>query len=156
MTDNRAKTSEALAAAEEKFQAAQKNMERATAKREEALEAVRAAREEHKRAQYPAEPTAHATLLDTAAATAPEIRGYTPPVVVTFTKEIHGRRYSYAAIRSYSPVYLNVRWYLTGSLHGPTDAPDGCTWERLMEFAGERGRASLCVSTMAEHIGTGR
>ena len=75
MTDNRAKTADALAAAEDKFRVAQKKMERATAKRAAALEAVRAAREEHKRAKYPAEPGHGATLLDTATAI-PEIRGH--------------------------------------------------------------------------------
>ena len=152
MTDNRAKTADALAAAEDKFRVAQKKMERATAKRAAALEAVRAAREEHKRAKYPAEPGHGATLLDTATAI-PEIRGYTPPTVVTFEKMIDGRRYSYAAVRFVRPYAPGaVCW----SVSGQGIQSRGMTWERLMEFAGGRGRATLCVSTMAEYIGVGQ
>jgi len=98
-------------------------------------------------AGWPAEPTPHYTYLDPAQASAPVIRGYCPPVTVTFTRRIHGRRYSYAAVG------VGGRWYLTGNKEHNGESK---TWTELLEFAGDYGRATLCVSQAAKYIGVGQ
>mgnify|MGYP003509628165 CR=1 FL=1 len=112
-----------------------------------ALDRLRSAREGLKRAGWPAEPTPHYTYLDPAQASAPVIRGYCPPVTVTFTRRIHGRRYSYAAVG------VGGRWYLTGNKEHNGESK---TWTELLEYAGDYGRATLCVSQAAKYIGVGQ
>lgn len=145
--DDRAKALEAVKAAEDEFLRAERKQDRAVARRDQAMERLRAAREGLKRAGWPAEPTPYYTYLDPARASAPVIRGYRPPVTVTFTRRIHGRRYSYAAVG------VGGRWYLTGNKEHNGESK---TWTELLEFAGDYGRATLCVSQAAKYIGVGQ
>lgn len=144
--DARAKAADIVRDAEEALRRADRKQDRAIQRRDEAMERLRAAREELKRAGGPAEPTPHYTYLDPSTATAPVIRGYCPPVTVTFTRRIYGRRYSYAAVG------VGGRWYLTGNKEHNGEAK---SWNELLEFAGDYGRATLCVSQAAKYIGVG-
>lgn len=145
--DDRAKALEAVRSAEEDLRRADRKQDRAVQRRDAALDRLRSAREGLKRAGWPAEPTPHYTYLDPAQATAPVIRGYCPPVTVTFTRRIYGRRYSYAAVG------VGGRWYLTGNKEHNGESK---TWTELLEFAGDYGRATLCVSQAAKYIGVGQ
>lgn len=136
--DDRAKALEAVRSAEEDLRRADRKQDRAVQRKRAALDRLRSAREGLKRAGWPAEPTQ---------ATAPVIRGYCPPVTVTFTRRIHGRRYSYAAVG------VGGRWYLTGNKEHNGESK---TWAELLEFAGDYGRATLCVSQAAKYIGVGQ
>ena len=145
--DDRAKALEAVRSAEEDLRRADRKQDRAVQRRDAALDRLRSAREGLKRAGWPAEPTPHYTYLDPAQASAPVIRGYCPPVTVTFTRRIYGRRYSYAAVG------VGGRWYLTGNKEHNGEAK---SWNELLEFAGDYGRATLCVSQAAKYIGVGQ
>lgn len=145
--DDRAKALEAVRSAEEDLRRADRKQDRAVQRRDAALDRLRSAREGLKRAGWPAEPTPHYTYLDPAQATAPVIRGYCPPVTVTFTRRIYGRRYSYAAVG------VGGRWYLTGNKEHNGESK---TWTELLEYAGDYGRATLCVSQAAKYIGVGQ
>lgn len=131
--DDRAKALEAVRSAEEDLRRADRKQDRAVQRRDAA--------------GWPAEPTPHYTYLDPAQASAPVIRGYCPPVTVTFTRRIYGRRYSYAAVG------VGGRWYLTGNKEHNGESK---TWTELLEFAGDYGRATLCVSQAAKYIGVGQ
>ena len=145
--DDRAKALEAVRSAEEDLRRADRKQDRAVQRRDAALDRLRSAREGLKRAGWPAEPTPHYTYLDPAQTSAPVIRGYCPPVTVTFTRRIYGRRYSYAAVG------VGGRWYLTGNKEHNGEAK---SWNELLEFAGDYGRATLCVSQAAKYIGVGQ
>ena len=145
--DDRAKALEAVRSAEEDLRRADRKQDRAVQRRDAALDRLRSAREGLKRAGWPAEPTPHYTYLDPAQASAPVIRGYCPPVTVTFTRRTVGRRYSYAAVG------VGGRWYLTGNKEHNGESK---TWAELLEFAGDYGRATLCVSQAAKYIGVGQ
>ncbi|ATW59032.1 hypothetical protein PBI_MAHDIA_33 [Gordonia phage Mahdia] len=132
--------------AEEALRRADLKQERAVQRRDAAVERLREARAAYNRLGWPAEPATGYVYLDPSQATADVIRGYVPPVTVTFTRRTMGRRYSYAAVG------VGGRWYLTGNREHNGEAK---TWTELLEFAGPYGRATLCVSQAAKYIGVG-
>lgn len=69
--------------------------------------------------------------------------------VVTFTRRIGARLYTYAAVGGNAGPYdTGARWYLTG------EVARSMSWEELMEFAGESGRRTLGQVDRVRSIGT--
>lgn len=67
--------------------------------------------------------------------------------VVTFTRRIGARLYTYAAVGV--PFDTGARWYLASA-----SAARSMSWEELMEFAGESGRRTLGQVDRVRSIGT--
>lgn len=148
--DARGKAQAALRDAEEDYNRAAEKSRKASDKLVRARTRVAEARENLKRAGWPEEPTPYYTHLNPGVDDPMVIRGYCPPVTVTFSRRLHGRRYSYAAVGVRNELQNRCHWYLTGNKDHRGEA---MSWTELLEFAGDYGRATLCVSQAAKYIG---
>lgn len=144
--EDKAVAQAAVYEAEEDLNRARAKAEKAQNRLREAGTRLELAREAYKTAGWPEEPPLRYV---------PVIRGYVPPVTVTFSRRSYGgdRRYSYAAVGVRNEAQDRTLWYLTGNAGHRGEAK---TWEELMEFAGDLGRATLCVVQATKYIGVSR
>lgn len=144
--EDKAVAQAAIYEAEEELNRARAKHEKAQNRLREAGTRLELAREAYKTAGWPEEPPLRYV---------PVIRGYVPPVTVTFSRRSYGgdRRYSYAAVGVRNEAQDRTLWYLTGNAGHRGEAK---TWEELMEFAGDLGRATLCVVQATKYIGVSR
>lgn len=110
-------------------------------RRDVAEERVRQARSELAKLDWPKEPLGGTPIPGGEG----DYQSYPP--LVTFSRLLNGRGYTYAALG------INGRWYLTGPITGPAATREAKSWAELMEFAGENGRRTLRVVTGSTPIG---
>ncbi|QLF84011.1 hypothetical protein SEA_UPYO_32 [Gordonia phage Upyo] len=149
--DARAKAQEELRDAEADLRRVQAKAVKWANANNAAADRVREAQEALKRAGWPEEPQEGQIVDPDYGKPRPAVmRGYTPPTTVTFERRPHGRTYTYAAVR------VNGKWWVTGTTGTMLGGGNGGrTWDELMEFAGDYGRATLCVVDSARYIGVG-
>lgn len=137
---------ERLAKARAKLESAQERTDKWEEKAGEAEAELRRATDAADRLTWPAEPQGRPRV----AAKAGYLTGEPAPRVVTFSRRIGGRDYSYAAVGVQNVLQDRFLWYVTGNRDHRGQA---MAWAELLEWMGRSGRQSLAVVTQVQKAG---
>lgn len=112
----------------------------------EAAEAMDRARDALDRLNWPAEPEERPSVY---ARNGYHMGSGSTPRTVTFTRNLRGRAYSYAAVGVRSFREDRTLWYVTGN---EGHRGQGMAWEDLLEWMGSHGRETLAVVRTVQKV----